>query len=193
MLELLNNGDRMFFNNGNRKINFQRLGEDLNECVNDKLIIRVGRYDGNYYDEDKTFKRIKGEFFIKTNYDTIFRVVSDDSSIIDDFDIIDSNAIITPINKEIENSISYTVDVSNKESLRAYFPNDKVGIEMFECVQSLPVRFRQDAVDTFDSFFDSNGIVKETWNLKDVSKTWTYFLENIIQDMTDEEQRIYGF
>ena len=99
LLELLNNGDRMFFNNGNRKINFQRLGEDLNECVNDKLIIRVGRYDGNYYDEDKTFKRIKGEFFIKTNYDTIFRVVSDDSSIIDDFDIIDSNAIITPINK----------------------------------------------------------------------------------------------
>lgn len=176
-------------------VDFQKLGEELNECTNEKLTIRVGRYDGDYYLGDGKFKRITGEFFIRTNSDTIFRVVSDDSSIIDDFDVIGSDAIITPINKEIESTpISYSeLDVSNKESLRRYYPKDEVGTEMFECVQSLPPRFRQDMVDSFDCFWDANGIVKETWNLKDVDKTWTLILEDILAEMTEEERKKYGF
>lgn len=85
------------------KIDFQKLGEILNECVNEKMFIRVGRYEGCYHLGDGQFKKIKGELFIKTNSDTIFRVVSDDSSIFDDFDIIGSDAIITPTNKKLEN------------------------------------------------------------------------------------------
>jgi len=75
----------------------QELAQNLNKLTNDKYIIRIGNYIGNYYEEGK-FKKISGELFIKTNSDTIFRVVSDDSSIIDDFDVIGSDAIITPIN-----------------------------------------------------------------------------------------------
>lgn len=84
-------------------IDFQKLGEILNECVNEEMFIRVGRYEGDYHLGNGQFKKIKGELFIKTNSDTIFRVVSDDSSIFDDFDIIGSDAIVTPINKELEN------------------------------------------------------------------------------------------
>lgn len=85
------------------KIDFQKLGEILNECVNEEMFIRVGRYEGDYHLGDGQFEKIKGELFIKTNSDTIFRVVSDDSNIFDDFDIIGSDAIVTPINKELEN------------------------------------------------------------------------------------------
>ena len=52
------------------KIDFQKLGEVLNEVVvDDELIIRVGRYKS---------EKITGELFIRTNSDNIFRVVSDD-------------------------------------------------------------------------------------------------------------------
>ena len=176
-------------------VDFQKLGEWLNECTNEQLIIRIGRYTGDYYIGNEEFKRITGDLFVMTNAHNIFRVVSDDSSIVDDFDVIGSDAIITPIDKELENTpISYSeLDVSNKESLRRYFPKDEVGNEMFECVQSVPVQFRQDAIDTFDCYFDKDGIVEETWNLHNVDKTWTYFLEDMIAEMTDEEREKYGF
>lgn len=171
-------------------VDFQKLGEWLNKCVNERMIIRVGRYDGNYYVGNEEFTRIQGEFFIKTNSDTIFRVVSDDSSIVDDFDVIDSDAIITPLSESIEHTqITYDeVDISNKASLRAYFPKDEIGIEMFECTQSVPIRFRKDALDLFDEPFD-----REKWTWKSVNKSWSYFLEDILQEMTDEEKRTYGF
>lgn len=171
-------------------MDFQELGEMLNECVNEKMFIRVGRYEGNYYLGDGKFKKIKGELFVKTNSDSIFRVVSDDSSIVDDFDIIGNDAIITPINKKFENSsISCDeVDINNKSSLRAYFPNDEEGVEMFECVQSVPPRFRQDAIDLFCSPED-----RELWNMHEIDKAWTYFLEEIVEEMTKEEKEIYCF
>lgn len=171
-------------------MDFQKLGEQLNECTNDEYIIRVGRYDGDYHLGNGEFKRITGEFFIKTNSDTIFRVVSDDSSIVDDFDVIGSDATITPIDKNFENGyINWNdVDVSNKSSLRAYFPNDEIGKEMFECVQSVPVRFRKDAIDVFCDFDD-----REMWDMHTVDKAWTYFLEDIIGEMTDEEKKKYNF
>ena len=171
-------------------VDFQKLGEWLNECTNERLIIRVGRYDGDYHLGNGEFKRITGEIFIMTNSYNLFRVVSDDSSIVDEFDVIGSDAIITPISQTIENdTITLNeVDVSNKASLRAYFPKDEIGIEMFECTQSVPVRFREDALDLFDEPFN-----RERWDFKSVSKSWSYFLEDILQEMTKEEKKQYGF
>lgn len=171
-------------------IDFQKLAEDLNECVNDKLIIRVGRYEGDFHVGDGEFERITGELYIKTNSDTLFRAVSDDSRIVDDFDIIGNDAIVVPIDKEFENSqISYDeVDINDKSSLRAYFPKDEEGIEMFECVQSVPPRFRQDALDVFDFAED-----REMWDMRTIDKAWDYFLEDILLEMTKEEIKEYGF
>lgn len=108
------------------KIDFQKLGEILNKCVNEKMFIRVGRYEGDYHLGNGQFKKIKGELFIKTNSDTIFRVVSDDSSIFDDFDIIGSDAIVTPINKKIKYE---EIDINGKSSLRTWFPKTEEGIK----------------------------------------------------------------
>ena len=173
------------------KIDFQKLGETLNELVvDDELTIRVGRYEGDYHIGNGEFKRITGEFFIKTGADTIFRVVSDDSSIVDDFDIIGSDAIVTPIDKELENTpIWYDqVDINNKSSLRAYFGKGETGNAMFECVQSIPPRFRKDALDVFDDKDDL-----DIWDLGTIDTAWDDFLVEIIEEMTDEERDIYGY
>ena len=104
---------------------FQELGEKLNEYTNDEMFIRIGRYES---------EEITGELFVKTNSDTIFRVFSDDSSKGKDFNIIPDEAIVTPVDKELENSeIKYEeIDINNKSSLRAWFPKTEEGIEMFE-------------------------------------------------------------
>lgn len=162
-------------------MDFQKLGEELNNCVNDEMFIRVGRYES---------EEITGELFVKTNSDTIFRVFSDDSSKGKDFNIIPDEAIVTPVDKELENTqISYDdVDINNKSSLRAYFPKDEEGIEMFECVQSVPPRFRQDALDLFDWADD-----RDMWDMHTIDKAWSYFLEDVMMEMTEEEMEIYGF
>ena len=172
-------------------IDFQKLAEDLNETCVDKLIIRVGRYIGDYHIGNGEFERITGELFIMTNSYNLFRVVSDDSSIVDEFDIIGSDAIVTPLNKNLENSAICRdeVDVSDKSSLRRYFnTNDEIEKEMFECVQSVPIRFREDALDIFCCKED-----REMWNLNTIDKSWSYFLEDIINEMTADEKEKYGF
>lgn len=171
-------------------MNYQKLAEQLNKLTNEKHIIRIGRYSGDCYIGNNEFKNITGDIFVMTNYGNLFRVVSDDSSIIDDFDIIGSDAIITPINKKKEyGSLSYNlVNVSNKEDLRAYFPNDEIGKEMFECTQSVPIRFRKDALDLFIEPED-----RTMWDLKTVDKAWTYFLDKIVTEMTKEERKTYRF
>ena len=80
------------------------------------------------------------------------------------------------------------LDINNKDSIREYFPNDKEGTEMFECVQSVPPRFREDAVDLF---FDPDN--RELWDMKTIDKAWSYFLDDIMMEMTEEEMEIYGF
>lgn len=159
---------------------FQKLGEELNNCVNDEMFIRIGRYES---------EEITGELFVKTNSDTIFRVFSDDSSKGKDFNIIPDEAIVTPVDKELENGkIKYEeIDINNKSSLRAWFPKTEEGIEMFECVQSVPLRFRYDALDLFHSPND------DMWDMYTIDKSWTYFLEDILNEMTEEEMEIYGF
>lgn len=159
---------------------FQELGEKLNEYTNDEMFIRIGRYES---------EEITGELFVKTNSDTIFRVFSDDSSKGKDFNIIPDEAIVTPVDKELENSeIKYEeIDINNKSSLRAWFPKTEEGIEMFECVQSVPPRFRDDALDLFHSPND------DMWDMYTIDKSWTYFLEDILNEMTEEEMEIYGF
>lgn len=159
---------------------FQELGEKLNKYTNDEMFIRIGRYES---------EEITGELFVKTNSDTIFRVFSDDSSKGKDFNIIPDEAIVTPVDKELENSeIKYEeIDINNKSSLRAWFPKTEEGIEMFECVQSVPPRFRDDALDLFHSPND------DMWDMYTIDKSWTYFLEDILNEMTEEEMEIYGF
>lgn len=158
---------------------FQELGEMLNEYTNEEYRIRIGRYES---------EEITGELFVITNSDNIFMVGSDDSSWFKYFNTIPSDAIVTPVDKELENTpISYDeVDINNKSSLRAYFPKNKEGIEMFECVQSVPPRFRYDALDEFDEY-------DESWDLHTIDKVWTYFLDYVIEEMTEEEMKIYGF
>lgn len=169
-------------------IDITKLAKDLDRITNDQHIIRVGNYIGEYY-EDGEWKEIEGELFIKTNSDTLFRVVSN-TGIVDDFDVLDTYAKVTLIDKELESSlVSRTdVDVNNKSSLRAYFPKDAIGIEMFECVQSVPPRFREDALDVFCDPED-----RTMWYMSSVNKAWEYFLMDIIDDMTDEEKEQYGF
>ena len=164
------------------KINFQKLGEVLNQVVvDDELIIRVGRYKS---------EKITGELFIKTNSDNIFRVFSDDSSFIYDFNIIEDDAIVNPIDKIYENTpISYDeVNIHNKSSLRAYFGKSDLGVQMFEYVQSVPPRFRKDALDVF---FDKDDL--NLWNSHTIDNAWMYFIAEIINEMTDEERKLYHF
>jgi len=80
------------------------------------------------------------------------------------------------------------IDINNKNDIKKYFEQDEVGNEMFECVQSIPPRFREDALDIFCDNKDRN-----MWNLKTVNKAWTYFLEEIVEEMTEEEKKEYGF
>lgn len=159
-----------------------KIAETLNEICNNQYIIRVGRYTGDYHLGDGNFKQITGELFIKTDSDTLFRVVSDDSAIIDDFDIIGSDAIVTKIDKELENNPTnyIDVDVANKSSLRSYFNKD---IEKFEMVQSVPIRFREDAIDVVDEVEDE----------RTLNKAWDMFLDTILAEFTEEELREYHF
>lgn len=159
-----------------------KIAETLNEICNNQYIIRVGRYTGDYHLGDGNFKKITGELFIKTDSDTLFRVVSDDSAIIDDFDVIGSDAIVTKIDKELENNPTnyIDVDVANKSSLRSYFNKD---IEKFEMVQSVPIRFREDAIDVVDEAEDE----------RTLNKAWDMFLDTILAEFTEEELREYHF
>ena len=167
------------------EIDVTKLAEALNEVCNEEYIIRVGRYVGDYHLGDGQFKQITGDLFIKTNSDTLFRVVSDDSSIVDDFDIIGSDAIVTKIDKGLENNpISYNdIDITNKSSLRSYFGRDEIGIEKFEMVQSVPIRFREDAIVTVD----------EAEDMRTLNKNWDMFLDNIFEEFTEEELEEYHF
>ena len=159
-----------------------KIAETLNEICNNQYIIRVGRYTGDYHLGDGNFKQITGELFIKTDSDTLFRVISDDSTIIDDFDIIGSDAIVTKIDKELENNPTnyIDVDVANKSSLRSYFNKD---VEKFEMVQSVPIRFREDAIVTVD----------EAEDMRTLNKSWDMFLDNILEEFTEEELEEYHF
>lgn len=80
------------------------------------------------------------------------------------------------------------IDINDKDSIKEYFPKDDIGNEMFECVQSVPPRFRDDALDLFD-FPDD----RDMWDMKTVNKAWGYFLDDILQEMTEKEKIEYGF
>lgn len=73
----------------------QTLAEELNDTTEEKHTIKVGRYKGQHYLGDEKFKQIEGDLFIRTNFDTLFRVISDDG-IIDDFDILVYDSIYIP-------------------------------------------------------------------------------------------------
>lgn len=80
------------------------------------------------------------------------------------------------------------VNVESITELELYFPDDEIGKEMFECVQSVPPRFREDALDLF---FDPDD--RDVWDWRTVDKAWSYFLDDILNEMTEAEMRIYNF
>lgn len=169
----------------------KQLLETLAKCLNDTTInqhlIYIGRYKGEYYCGDGEYKDIIGDIYIRINYDTLFRVVSDDG-IIDDFDILSYNATIMPA-KDIESADVYLleswVEILDSKALRRIFSDDEIGEEMFKCIQSIPNRFRADALDVFH---DRDN--KEMWNsIKTVNKAYEYFLSDIIDEMTTEEKQ----
>ena len=59
---------------------------------------------------------------------------------------------------------------------------------MFEYVQSVPPRFRKDALDVF---FDKDNL--DLWNSYTIDNAWIHFLGGIINEMTDEERKLYHF
>ena len=80
------------------------------------------------------------------------------------------------------------INIYDKESIRNYFPDDEIGIEMFECVQSVPPRFRREALDVFYDIED-----RIVWTMGSVDETWTCYLSEIVDEMTEEEKKEYGF
>ena len=87
------------------------------------------------------------------------------------------------------NRINYEeVDVNDKSTIKAYFPKDEIGNEMFECVQSLPPRFRKDALDLFCDADD-----RDMWTMRVVDKAWCYFLDDVVPEMTEKEKEEYFF
>ena len=69
------------------------------------------------------------------------------------------------------------------EEIKKMLSDDEIGQEKFECIQSVPPRFRSDAFDCLEYSED----------IKTMDKSWCYFLDDIIQEMTDEERIKYGF
>lgn len=170
----------------------KKILETLVECLNDiatnQHLIYVGRYKGEYYCGNGEYKDIIGDIYIKVNSDTLFKVVTDDYKIIDDFDILPYNATIISA-KDIENADVYLleswVEILDNKALRRVFPDDEIGEEMFKCIQSIPNRFRADALDVFH---DRDN--REMWNsIKTVNKAYEYFLSDIIDEMTKEEKQ----
>ena len=60
--------------------------------------------------------------------------------------------------------------------------------EMDECIQSVPPRFRKDAEDLFEYRDDET-----MWDMRTVRKAWEYFLDDIVQEMSEEERNEYFF
>lgn len=61
--------------------------------------------------------------------------------------------------------------------------SDELKREKYECIQSVPYRFRQDAYDCLE--------YSEDWNT--IRKSWEYFLEEVVPEFTKEENEKYGF
>ena len=69
------------------------------------------------------------------------------------------------------------------DKIKKYLPDNKIGKEKFECIQSVPPRFRDDAFICLE----------ECEDFKTLNKAWEYFLDDIFDEMTLVEKVEYNF
>lgn len=69
------------------------------------------------------------------------------------------------------------------DEIAKYIPKNKLGKEMYECIQSVPPRFREDAYSSIEYCED----------FKTLNTCWDLFVEDIYQEMTLDERVEYGF
>lgn len=75
------------------------------------------------------------------------------------------------------------MDYPTLEEIKKYLPNNEIGNEKFECIQSVPPRFRDDAYYALEYCED----------FKTINKSWSYFIEDIFSEMTMDEKIEYEF
>ena len=75
------------------------------------------------------------------------------------------------------------MDYPTLEEIKKYLPNNEIGNEKFECIQSVPPRFRDDAYYALEYCED----------FKTIDKSWSYFIEDIFSEMTMDEKIEYEF
>lgn len=80
------------------------------------------------------------------------------------------------------------IDNMQLKEIKQRINNDKkcpkdIRKEKYECIQSVPPRFREDAYDCLE--------YSEDW--KTVRKAWEYFLDDIIIEMDEQEKKDFGF
>lgn len=70
-----------------------------------------------------------------------------------------------------------------KEALKKHKCSEEIKKEKYECIQSVPPRFRDDAYDCLEYSND--------W--KTIRKSWEYFLNDILNEMNEKEMKNFGF
>lgn len=69
--------------------------QKIEETTSDKISFKIGKYIGQYpLDCANEWCTITGDIYIRANYDTLFEVIDENLNIVDNFDIIDNEAII---------------------------------------------------------------------------------------------------
>lgn len=97
-------------------MNIQRLAENLNKIIVDEMLIRVANYKGEYHLENGEFTTIQGELYIRTNSDTIFRVISK-NGIVDDFDVLGDAKLTSLVDSSSEDYITQVLKLDREVSL----------------------------------------------------------------------------
>lgn len=97
-------------------MDIQRLAEKLNKIIIDEMLIRVANYQGEYHIGNGEFTTIQGELYIRTNSDTIFRVISE-NGIVDDFDVLGNAKLTSLTDLSGEDYITQVLKLNKKVSL----------------------------------------------------------------------------
>lgn len=80
------------------KIDFLiKIIEILENDTKEKISFKIGKYTGEYPLDcaNDEWCTITGDIYIRANYDTLFEVIDENLNIVDNFDIIGDEAIIT--------------------------------------------------------------------------------------------------
>lgn len=77
--------------------------QKIEETTLDKISFKIGQYIGQYPLDcaNDEWCTITGDIYIRANYDTLFEVVDTNLGIVDNFDVIGSEAIVK-LDKNLE-------------------------------------------------------------------------------------------